>query len=264
MYGDRIKKHIFTRRVDQFFRDVYDINKFFRTFFKEAFKRPFHFNELINQCYEVGFRSLPLITLTGFIIGIVFTIQSRPPLANFGASSWLPSLMGIAIIKSLGPLVTSLICAGKVGSGIGAELGSMKVTEQIEAMEVSSIHPFKYLVVNRILATTITIPILSFYCCFVALMGSYINVHFEESSSIITFYQNAFSTITFTDIIESIIKAVTYGFTIGFVGCYNGYNASQGTRGVGRAANLAVVYAMFIIFIEEILIVQIFTWIING
>ena len=211
MYSDSVKRHVFTRRVDQFFKDIYDISKFFRTFFKEAFRRPFHFNELINQCYEVGLRSLPLITLTGFIIGIVFTMQSRPSLVNFGAASWLPSLMGIAIVKSLGPLVTSLICAGKVGSGIGAELGSMKVTEQIEAMEVSSVHPFKYLVVNRILATTIAIPILSFYTCFVALMGSYINVHFEESSSLITFYQNAFSTLTFIDVIESIIKRFLMG-----------------------------------------------------
>lgn len=264
MNSNKLKKHIFTRRLDQFFKDVYHASKFLATFFKEAFKRPFHFSELINQCFEIGLRALPLITITGFIVGIVFTMQSRPPLENFGATSWLPSFMGIAIIKALGPLVTSLICAGKVGSGIGAELGSMKVTEQIEAMEVSSIHPYKYLVVNRILATTITIPILVFYCSFVALMGSYINVHFEESSSLITFYQNAFSTITFIDIFESIVKSVAYGFTIGFVGCYKGYNASQGTRGVGRAANQAVVFAMFLIFIEEILIVQIFTWIINS
>lgn len=264
MFGNNVKKHIFTRRLDLFFKEVYQISKFFSTFFKEAFRRPFHFGELVNQCYEIGIRALPLITLTGFIVGVVFTMQSRPPLQNFGATSWLPSFMGIAIIKALGPLVTSLICAGKVGSGIGAELGSMKVTEQIEAMEVSSIHPFKYLVVNRVLATTITIPILVFYCSFVALMGSFINVHFEESSSIITYFQNAFSTITFYDIIESIVKSISYGFTIGFVGCYMGYNASQGTRGVGRAANQAVVFSMFLIFIEEILIVQVYTWLISA
>ncbi len=264
MNNYRNRKYIFSKKIDLFFKEVYDASKFLLLFFKEAFKRPFHLNELINQCYEVGLRSLPLITLTGFIVGIVFTIQSRPSLAGFGAASWLPSLMGIAIIKALGPLVTALICAGKVGSGIGAELGSMRVTEQIEAMEVSSINPFKYLVVNRILATTITIPVLVFYCSSVALFGSYINVHFEESSSLITFYQNAFSTITFIDITESIVKSVVYGFTIGFVGCFKGYNATQGTRGVGRAANQAVVFSMFLIFIEEIIIVQIFGWIINS
>jgi phospholipid/cholesterol/gamma-HCH transport system permease protein len=216
---------------------------------------------LVNQCYEVGLKSLALITLTGFIVGIVFTKQSRPSLEEFGATSWLPSLMGIAIIKALGPLVTALICAGKVGSGIGAELGSMRVTEQIDAMEVSSINPFKYLVVTRVMATTITIPILVFYCSFIGLYGSYLNVHTEETSSMITFYQNAFSSITFLDIWESIVKSVVYGFTIGIVGCFKGYNATQGTRGVGRAANEAVVLAMFLIFVEEIIIVQMANWI---
>jgi phospholipid/cholesterol/gamma-HCH transport system permease protein len=257
----RTKKYIFTKNIDEYFKAVYEAYNFVLLFFKESFRRPFHTKELINQCFEVGVRALPLITLTGFIVGIVFTKQSRPSLENFGAQSWLPSLMGIAIIKALGPLVTSLICAGKVGSGIGAELGSMKVTEQIEAMEVSAVNPFKFLVVTRIWATTITIPILVFYCSFVGLLGSSLNVMTIDSSSIMTFYHNAFSRITFVDIFESIVKSVCYGFTIGMVGCFKGYNAAQGTRGVGKAANQAVVLAMFLIFVEEIMIVQIFNWV---
>jgi len=255
------RKYIFTKRIDQYFKGIYDAFEFVKLFFKEAFRKPFHMRELINQCFEVGLRSLPLITLTGFIVGMVFTKQSRPSLEDFGAASWLPSLMGIAIIKALGPLVTALICAGKVGSGIGAELGSMRVTEQIEAMEVSSVNPFKYLVVTRVLATTITIPVLVFYCSFLGLYGSYINVHTEDTSSMLTFYQNAFSSITFLDISESVIKSIVYGFTIGIVGCFKGFNATQGTLGVGRAANHAVVLGMFLIFIEEIIIVQVFNWI---
>ena len=164
-------------------------------------------------------------------------------------------------MRALGPLVTALICAGKVGSSIGAELGSMKVTEQIDAMEVSAINPFKYLVVSRVLATTITIPILSLYCSFVGLYGSYVNVHTQESSSIISFYQSAFSTISFLDIFTSVTKALVYGFTIGMVGAYKGFHATQGTRGVGKAANQAVVLAMFLIFIEELVIVQLSNWI---
>ena len=206
-------------------------------------------------------RSVPLITLTGFIVGVVFTKQSRPSLEDFGATSWLPSLIGIAIVRALGPLVTALICAGKVGSSIGAELGSMKVTEQIDAMEVSAINPFKYLVVTRVLATTITIPILSLYCSFVGLYGSYVNVHTEEASSLISFYQSAFSSINFLDIFTSVFKAIVYGFTIGIVGTFKGFNATQGTRGVGKAANQAVVLAMFLIFIEELVIVQVANWI---
>jgi len=230
-------------------------------FFKQVLKSPFHFREIVNQCFEIGLKSLSLITLTGFIIGIVFTKQSRPPLEDFGATSWLPSLIGIAIVKALGPLVTALICAGKVGSSIGAELGSMKVTEQIDAMEVSAINPFKYLVVTRVTATLITIPILSFYCSFVGLIGAFINIHAEETTSFIAFIENAFSSVGFLDLFTSITKAIVFGFTIGIVGCYKGFNAKQGTRGVGKAANQAVVTAMFLIFIEEIVIVQVANWI---
>ena len=261
MVKNYTKEFLFSKGLDDYFTGINDAFRFTARFFKEVVKRPIHLREVINQSFEVGLKSLALISLTGFIVGIVFTKQSRPSLEDFGATSWLPSLIGIAIIKALGPLVTALICAGKVGSSIGAELGSMKVTEQIDAMEVSAINPFKYLVVTRVLATTITIPILALYCSFVALYGSYLNVHAEETSSLISFYQNAFKTINFLDIITSVVKTVVYGFTIGIVGCYKGFNATQGTRGVGNAANQAVVLAMFLIFIEEVIIVQMTNWI---
>jgi len=256
----RTEKFIFSKGIDRYFTGVHKAFLFTILFFKEVVKKPFHLREVINQCFEVGLRSLPLISLTGFIVGIVFTKQSRPSLEEFGAASWLPSLIGIALIKAIGPLVTALICAGKVGSGIGAELGSMKVTEQIEAMEVSAVNPYKYLVVTRVMATTIMIPILTLYCSCVGLYGSYLNVHTIETSSIVSYYQNAFSTISFLDIFVSVIKSIVFGFTIGIVGSFKGFNATQGTRGVGKAANQAVVLAMFLIFIEEIVIVQISIW----
>lgn len=256
-----LQKYIFSKGIDEFFTGVNKGYSFVIRFFKESVRRPFHFREIINQCYVIGVKSLPLITLTGFIVGIVFTKQSRPSLSEFGATSWLPSLVSIAIVRALAPLITSLICAGKVGSSIGAELGSMKVTEQIDAMEVSAINPFKYLVVTRVLASTITIPILALYCGFVAMMGSYFNVHSLESTSLVSFFQNGFSTITFIDVFSGLIKAIVYGFTIGMVGAYKGFNAVKGTQGVGKAANQAVVLAMFLIFIEEIVIVQIANWI---
>ena len=261
MVKNYTREYVFSKGLDDYLTGISNAGRFTARFFKEVVKRPFHLREVINQSFEVGLKSLALISLTGFIVGIVFTKQTRPSLEEFGATSWLPSLIGIAIIKALGPLVTALICAGKVGSSIGAELGSMKVTEQIDAMEVSAINPFKYLVVTRVLATTIAIPVLALYCSFVALYGSYLNVHAEETSSLISFYQNAFKTINFLDIITSVVKTVVYGFTIGIVGCYKGYNATQGTRGVGNAANQAVVLAMFLIFIEEVIIVQMTNWI---
>lgn len=248
-------------RLDGFFISVNRAYQFIVKYFKQAFKPPFHFAEVISQCFEIGLRALPLITLTGFIIGIVFTKQSRPSLEDFGATSWLPSLIGIAILKAMGPLVTALICAGKVGSSIGAELGSMKVTEQIDAMEVSAVNPFKYLVVTRVTATMIAVPILSFYCIVVGLLGSYFNVHAQESTSFHTFITNSFSSIHFLDLFTSVIKSIVFGFTIGIVGTYKGFYATQGTRGVGKAANQAVVMAMFLIFMEEMIIVQIANWI---
>lgn len=261
MINSTTRKYLLSKAVDDFFIGVNKATSFVILFFKQAFRPPVHITEIINQSFEIGLRALPLISLTGFIVGVVFTKQSRPPLEDFGATSWLPSLIGIAVIKALGPLVTALICAGKVGSGIGAELGSMKVTEQIDAMEVSAINPFKFLVVTRVWATIITIPILSFYCIVVGLLGAYLNIHAEEATSFIAFYQNAFSTITFLDLTTSVVKAVAYGFTIGIVGSYKGFNATQGTRGVGKAANQAVVVAMFLIFVEEMLIVQVANWI---
>jgi phospholipid/cholesterol/gamma-HCH transport system permease protein len=255
------KKYVFAKHTDNFFIGITDGYRFVMLFFREAFKRPFHLREIIHQTFEVGLKSLLLITVTGFIVGMVFTKQSRPSLEDFGATSWLPSLIGIALVRALGPLVTALICAGKVGSSIGAELGSMRVTEQIDAMEVSAINPFRYLVVTRVLATTIAVPVLAMYCSCVGLYGSYVNVHSEETSSIISFYQNAFSSISFLDLFSGLVKSIIYGFTIGMVGAYKGYNATQGTRGVGKAANKAVVLAMFLIFFEEVILVQLANWI---
>jgi phospholipid/cholesterol/gamma-HCH transport system permease protein len=125
----RAGKYVISKNLDGFFTVVYDLFKFITQFFKEAFTPPYEFHEVIRQCYIVGCKSLPLITITAFITGMVFTDHSRPPLADFGAVSWLPSFTGVAVIKALAPLITSLICAGKVGSRMGAELGSMKVTE---------------------------------------------------------------------------------------------------------------------------------------
>jgi phospholipid/cholesterol/gamma-HCH transport system permease protein len=254
------RRYLITRRIDGFFLTIYNASIFIVRFFREGFRRPFEFAEITRQCFEVGYKSLALITVTGFITGLVFTKQSRPSLADFGATSWLPSLVSIAIIRALAPLVTALICAGKVGSNIGAELGSMRVTEQIDAMEVSAINPFKFLVVTRVTATTLMLPILIMYCAFVGMMGSFIDVNLNEDTSITTYFDNAFETISFLDFFASLTKAIVFGFTIGMVGCYNGYYASQGTQGVGRAANTSVVVSMFLIFIEEIIIVQIATW----
>lgn len=250
-------KHKKTSKFAEFFTDVYKVHLFILRFFREAFVPPFEFKEIVRQCFEVGVRSFTLISVTGFIVGLIFTKQSRPSLSEFGATSWLPSLVSIAIMRALAPLVTALIASGKVGSSIGAELGSMRVTEQIDAMEVSGTKPFKYLVCTRVLATTITIPILATYTGFIALLGGYLNVALVEGTSYTTFMEQVFEPLTYIDFVASLIKSIVFGFTIGIVGCYQGYNSTKGTEGVGKAANGAVVTAMFLVFIEEVIIVQI-------
>ena len=245
------------KRLNKFFAGLASAYRFVLKFFKEVWFPPYEFREFIRQCYQIGYNSLPLISLTGFIVGIVFTNQSRPSLTEFGAASWLPALISIAVVRAMGPLVTALIAAGKVGSSIGAEIGSMKVTEQIDAMEVSATNPFKFLVVSRVLASTLMIPVLVMYTDFVALMGSFLSVNKNELVSMPTFFVQVFDSLTFLDITSSLLKSLVFGFTIGIVGCYKGYNSTKGTEGVGKAANAAVVMAMFLIFIEELLSLQI-------
>jgi phospholipid/cholesterol/gamma-HCH transport system permease protein len=251
------KDNTIKRRITGFFTDLYKIHLFIVRFFKEAFVPPFEFKEIVRQCYEVGVRSFALISVTGFIVGFIFTKQSRPSLASFGANSWLPSLVSIAIMRALAPLVTALIASGKVGSSIGAELSSMRVTEQIDAMEVSGTNPFKFLVCTRVLATTLAIPILATYTALIGMLGGYLNVSMNEGVSYTAFVDQFFRPLMFLDFTSSLIKSIVFGFTIGIVGCYQGFYSKEGTEGVGKAANGAVVTAMFLVFIEEIIIVQI-------
>jgi phospholipid/cholesterol/gamma-HCH transport system permease protein len=252
------EKYFISKTIDQFFTKIYEGSKFCLLFFKEAITPPYEFQEIIKQCFIVGYKSLPLITITAFITGMVFTDHSRPALADFGATSWLPSLTGTAIIKALAPLITSLVCAGKIGSQIGAELGSMKVTEQIDAMEVSAVNPFKFLVVTRVVATTLMVPVLMLYSAFIGLLGSFIDIHLFDQASFTTFIQNAFIKIGWGEIISTLVRTIVFGFTIGLIGCYEGYNATKGAKGVGKAANSSVVVIMLLIFIEEIVIVKFF------
>ncbi len=235
---------------------IAEIYKFISNVFKHLFSGPPEFRETAKQFYNVGNRSLFLITFTSFLVGIVFTKQSRPSLSSFGAESWLPSLVSQAVIRSLGPLITGLICAGKLGSNIAAELGSMKVTEQIDAMEVSGTRPFSFLVVSRITATTIALPLLVVYADMMALLGSFLTVSFFNNTGFMQYFNDVANSVTYTDVFSSLIKSFFFGFAIGIVGSYVGYNAENGTTGVGKAANMGVVLSMLTIFIIDLLGVQ--------
>ena len=239
------------------FENTGNVAVFAGRFFKEIVKPPFQINEFMRQCYAVGNKSLPLVSITAFIMGLVLTIQTRPTMIQFGAESWLPSMVSLSLVREIAPVITALICAGKIASGIGAELGSMKVTEQIDAMEVSAINPYNYLVVTRILATTLMLPILVIFAAFVGIFGGYIGFNIRGSISIFRYFSDVIEHLDFLDVLPAIIKTFFFGFFIGMIGCYKGFNASKGTASVGIAANEAVVAASLSVFIIDMLAVQI-------
>ena len=244
-----------TRNIKAFFTEIGELSYFSGRYFKEVFTRPFEFKELLRQCYNMGNRSLLLVGVTGFILGLVFTLQSRPTLMEFGAESWMPSMVSISIVREIGPVIIALICAGRISSGIGAELGSMRVTEQIDAMEVSGTNPFKYLVVTRITAATLMIPLLVLFGDAIALYGSALIENLKGEVSFQLYFNQVFNALKFSDIIPATIKTFFFGFAIGLVGSFKGYNCKKGTVGVGEASNSAVVYTSMLLFVIDFIAV---------
>ncbi len=241
--------------VRSFLIEVGELSYFAGRFFKELFTRPFELKELLRQCYLMGNKSLMLVGVTGFILGLVMTLQTRPTMMEFGAESWMPSMVGISIVREIGPVIIALICAGRISSGIGAELGSMRVTEQIDAMEVSGTNPFKYLVVTRILAATLMIPLLIIYGDAIALLGSAMVENLKGDVSFQLFFNNVFDALEFSDINPAVAKSFFFGFAIGLVGCFKGYNCERGTVGVGEASNSAVVFTSMLLFVIDFIAV---------
>jgi phospholipid/cholesterol/gamma-HCH transport system permease protein len=242
---------------NEFLNQTGDLAKFTSAFFRTLLKPRQEYHEFFRQCYWVGYKSLPLVCVTAFIMGLVLTIQSRPTLVEFGAESMLPSMVAISLVREIAPVITALICAGKIGSGIGAELGSMRVTEQIEAMEVSGTNPFKYLVVTRVAATTLTLPVLASLSNAISIYGGYLGVNIRGNVSWNLYWTQVFDSLSYGDVLPSIAKTFFFGFAIGLVGCYKGYYSKKGTEGVGRSANSAVVLASLLVFIIDLIAVQI-------
>lgn len=255
----RIVERTIARTVEagNFLTNIADGFLFVIRVVKETFSRNFEFKEFLRQCYQIGNKTLPLISVTGLIIGVVLTIQMRPALLSFGAVSMLPGMVAISLIREMGPVITALICAGKISSGMGAELGSMRVSEQIDAMEVSSVNPFKYLVVTRVLAATLMIPLLVLYADALGILGCWAGANIKGDVTFVLFVSQAFGKIGFIDLMPAIIKTFFFGAAIGLVGCYKGYTAGRGTESVGIAANSAVVLASLLVIIIDLIAVQI-------
>jgi len=246
-----------TNTLKSFLAETGKISAFAGRFFVEGFKPRYEFAETLRQCYFIGYKSLPLVGITAFIMGLVLTIQSRPTLVEFGAESWLPGMVSVSLVREIAPVISALICAGKIGSGIGAELGSMKVTEQIDAMEVSGTNPYKFLVVTRVLATTFMIPVLAILSDMISLYGGYIGANIRGVVSWDLYWYQAFDVLDFSDLLPAIIKTFFFGFAIGIIGCYKGYFSNKGTEGVGQSANSAVVISSLLVFVIDLVAVQI-------
>jgi phospholipid/cholesterol/gamma-HCH transport system permease protein len=241
---------------NRFLLETGELSSFAARFFRQLFKRRPEIGEFMKQCFVVGYQSFPLIGLTTFIMGLVLTMQLRPSMVDYGVESQIPAIVGIAIVREVGPVITALIFSGKIGSSIGAELGSMRVTEQIDAMEVSGTNPFKYLVVTRIMACVLMLPVLVMLGDAVSLYGSYLGVNIRGNTSANLFWSQVFNNLSFSDVVPAFFKSFFFGFAVGVIGCFKGYNSDKGTEGVGRSANSAVVVSSIVIFIIDLLAVQ--------
>jgi len=245
------------KRTNVFFVAIAEAFLFVLSILKETFSRDFEYKEFFRQCFQIGYKTLPLISITGIIIGFVITIQSRPVLIKFGAVTMLPGMVAVSLIREMGPVITALICAGKIGSGMGAELGSMRVSEQIDAMEVSATNPVKFLVVTRVWAATLMIPLLILYADALGIIGGWAGANIKGNVSFVLFFSQAFGHVIFMDLFPAIVKSFFFGAIIGLVGCYKGYTAGRGTESVGKAANSAVVVSSLLVIIVDMIAVQI-------
>jgi phospholipid/cholesterol/gamma-HCH transport system permease protein len=223
---------------------------------REAVLPPYEFAEVARHTFEIGWRSLPLIATSGFAIGVVLSMHTRASLARFGAEALIPAGLGVALIRETGPLVTALLVAGRVGAGIGAELGAMKVTEQIDALEAVAVDSFKFLAVTRILACIIAMPLLTSVADFCGIIGGFIAETAISGMSWQLYFQRAFSLIDFTDFVPATLKTTVFGLIIGTIGCYLGFTTSQGTEGVGRASTRSVVISSILIIMTNVVLVK--------
>jgi phospholipid/cholesterol/gamma-HCH transport system permease protein len=222
----------------------------------EAFRPPYEFREVIRHTYEIGWRSTPLIATAGFAIGVVLSMHTRASLERFGAEAMIPAGLAIALVRETGPLITALLVAGRVGAGIGAELGAMKVTEQIDALEAVAVDSFKFLAVTRILACILALPLLTTMANICGILGGYVAESTISGMSWELYFNRAFSLIEFSDLIPATLKTMVFGMIIGTVGCYLGFSTTQGTEGVGRTSTRSVVMSSILIIVANVVLVR--------
>jgi phospholipid/cholesterol/gamma-HCH transport system permease protein len=231
---------------------------------REAFRPPYEFREIARQVFEIGWKSAPLIAAAGAAIGVVLSMHTRASLERFGAEAMIPAGLAIALIRETGPLVTALLVAGRVGAGIGAELGAMKVTEQIDALEAVAVDSFKFLAVTRIIACIIAMPLLTTITDFCGIVGGFVAEASISGMSLSLYFSRAFSLIEFTDFVPATLKTCVFGLIIGTIACYLGFTTTQGTEGVGRTATRSVVLSSMLIIVSNVVLVRLIFFLFPG
>jgi phospholipid/cholesterol/gamma-HCH transport system permease protein len=229
-----------------------------------AFAPPYEWQYLLMQIRDIGWQSVPLISAAGFALGVVMTLHTRSLLASFGADAWAPTLQSTTFFNELSPLVTSLLVAGRAGSGIGAELANMRVTEQIDAIEVMSLDSFKLLVVTRIVACTLVLPLLTVFMNLTSMLGGFLSEYLLNRMSFHLYLVNAFSSVGWANFIPPTFKTCVFGFIIGTVSCFYGYNITGGSDGVRRAATNSVVTSSLLIIMSDVVLVKLIFFLFPG
>jgi phospholipid/cholesterol/gamma-HCH transport system permease protein len=233
-----------------------DLGTFSWKVIRAAITRPFEFRELIRQLDEIGSKSLPLVALAGAAVGAVLALESRSSLVRFGAKSMLPSAIVFSIIHEMGPVITGLVVSGRVGAGIGAELGSMKVTEQIDAIEASAVNPYKLLAVTRILACILVLPLLTLVADFSGVFAGWVATTLADPISLHRFLNKGFSGASFSDFLAPTFRTCVFGLIIGLVACFQGMRTQGGTEGVGRSATSSVVLSSLFVILADVILVK--------
>jgi len=224
--------------------------------FREALSPPFEFRETMRQIYELGLRSAPLIAVSGLAVGVVLSMHTRASLERFGAEAMIPAGLAIALVRETGPLTAGLLLSGRIGAGIGAELGAMRVTEQIDALEATAVDSFRYLVVTRVVACVIAVPILTTLMNFAGMVGGFLAETIATGMSLRLYFDRAFSLIDVVDYVPSTVKTMVFGFIIATISSYLGFNTESGTEGVGRASTRAVVLSSVGIIVANVVLVR--------
>ena len=248
--------HAITMHLRSFLEWFGELGLFTGKVLHGVFTRPFEGRELIRQMDAIGSKSLPLVALAGAATGVVLSLQTRDSLTRFGAKAMLPAIIVFSLIKESGPVITGLVVSGRAGAGIGAELGSMKVTDQIDAMEVCAVNPYKYLAATRVLACILTLPLLTLAADACGILSGWIASALTESITLRHFLQDGLKDSAFSDFLPPTFKTTIFGLIIGLVSCFQGMRTRGGTEGVGRSATSSVVLSSLFIILADVVLVR--------